>query len=132
MIGHTHIRWDNLILVRVIIYKFAQIVHQLNLRGYLGQFGLVHRTLTERLCCIHLELSNGIALLIVLQCIFGCSQFGINLLQTTVDKFLGLQGYLVLISISLAVITDGQLIQIVKSATGTLVGERQLGYRGLL
>ena len=132
MIGHTNIRRDNLILVCGVIYKLAKIIHKLNLRVYLSKLSLVLGALSKRLGSIHLELGNRVALLIALQGTFGGAKLGINLLQTRVDKLLGLHGNLVLIDISLTVITYSQLAKIIETTTGVLISKRELGNRGLL
>ena len=132
IILHAYVRGDNLILIGGIIDILAQVVHQVQLGIGLGKLGLVLRALTEALGGIHIQLGYRIALLIVLEGTLGGTQFGINLLQTGIDKLLGLHRNLVLIHIGLAVIAHCQLAQVGQTTTGILIGECELGNRGEL
>ena len=118
-------------MVGRIVDEFAQIVEQLYLRTGLGQFdGIVVEHL-ERLRCIHAQFGHRMALFVTLQFGFGGAQFVVDLADTVVDKLLGLEGYLVLVGVSLLVVAVNQCPDEVDAPARVDVFQRYFGYRTL-
>ena len=115
-VGKTDIGGDNLIGVSGIIDVFTEIVEQLNLGVRLCQALLITAAKALRLAGSRLITGHGIAALIILDAALGGTKFLVDLLDTLVDKLLGLKSNLVLIGIGLVVVATDNLAKIIDGA----------------
>ena len=83
-------------------------------------------SIVHGLSCAHLKAYNVVASLVILKLAFSVAKFGIDFLQTAVDEGLGVCGNLVLVSVSLTVVADSQVSQIVDGPVGYSVADRDV------
>ena len=82
--------------------------------------------LRERIGGVGLHLYHAAALLIVLKSAFGASELLIDLFDTLVDKLLRTSGHFILVFVSLRVVAQDELAQIIAGSLRTFVSERQV------
>jgi len=126
LVGQTHVGRHGLVFVGRVVHVASHLVEKSHLRVGLGQFLGILVGIAHGLAGVHLQLDHVVAALVILELPLGVAQFGVDLLESAVDKLLGAHGNLVLILVGLTVIADGQLLEIVDRALRVLIAEHQL------
>ena len=110
-----------------IVHVALHLRDQRHLRVGLAEFLLIFRSVGISSGSVGFQLHDVVAALVAFQLPLGIAQFGIDLLQSAVDKLLGAAGNLVLVLIGLLIIAYRKLLHIVQRPLRILVVEGQLG-----
>ena len=127
MVADADVGGQRLVFVGRLVHVVVDAVEQRNLCVSLGKFLVVLVAVRQGLVCAHLQLHHLVGFLVAFQLAFGTSQFGVNLLQSSVNELFGSHGHLVLVFIRLPVIANSKLFKVVDGAFRTLVVDGKHG-----
>ena len=122
----TDVRRNYLILIARTLHELYQTVQERDLGSGIFKFLLIRRKVSNAIAGTSLDVNESVASLIVLESPLSSTQFGIDLLKSLIDECFSTPCYLILVFVSLSVITDSQLAQIINTALDILVIELEI------